>query len=418
MTHIPMTAPEAVSSFTKKEKRDDVALLPMGTHPAIIYSIVNVGTQDDEYKGESRKRNIVKFTFEFPMHRQLFYKDDTIERPTVLTKQETFVVSQNKKTGKKSNLLAMIEGLEGPLNETQRKNYDISKLLDLKVFVTVAHYQKQNGEIGVKITNIAPFNPMMIAPESVVRTNDTIIYHPGMGFDNIYFAKLQYFDREDVKKSYEGREYAAKGGHFAKFDKDGNIELDDSHPDTPSASAPVGKKVVMLDANNNYNSFKSAGWTDEALVQNGYAMYEVVIPVAAPIPAPLPPTPPQAPPTVASVPTLKMIDTSATYEAFKQSGWTDELLVQHGKAVMITPTPIAVVPPLPVAPPVPIAPQAPAQAFAQTPVAPVQQVAPPTTPTIMPPSAVPPAPELTVFEQTAIPPSAFSDDDAHNDLPF
>ena len=109
-------------------------------------------------------------------------------------------------------------------------------------------------------------------------------------------------------------------------------------------------------------------------------------------------------------PMLAMIDKSATYEDYKRAGWTDEQLIQSGKAMMMPaanvafpPAPQAVqAPPIPQAvAPVQAIPQAPIPApmptaaamFQQAPVAPVQNMGIPQAP-------VPPAP-LSAFEQPA-----------------
>jgi hypothetical protein len=135
-------------------------------------------------------------------------------------------------------------------------------------------------------------------------------------------------------------------------------------------------------------------------------------------------------------PMLTMIDKSATYEDFIKNNWTDALLIQHGKAMMMAPAnevfppqPQAVQPPPVQAPPVQQIPQAQYQQvpqampqaipppqpsasalFAQTPVAPVQQMGIPQAPQSTP---LPPAP-MSSFEQ----PSAMGMEAPPDDLPF
>jgi hypothetical protein len=419
-----MHAPAPTSNFTKKEKHPNLQLVPMGTQPAIIYSIVNVGTQNETFEGVAKKVNKLKITLEFPNHKQLFYIDDTVPRPSVLTMQFTYSISKNKKNQKKSNLLQLIESLFGPIAESDYLTFDVSRLLDLKVFANVTHYQKQDKTIGAKVTALGTFNTMMMDPATIIRTNELTIYSIQMGFDNLYFAKLMYFDREQIKESDEGKAHIAAGGRFTKMDENGQMIYEDALNNTVTAPAtPIGK-MIMTNPDIPYEAWKSQGWTDESLIQHGHARREAPVQVA-PIPAPAPipvapipqaPTLPVAPPT-SIVPTLTMIDLSFSYEAFITQGWTDDLLVQHGKAVRpLAVAPIPQVPPVPQAPPVPVAPLAPqapsaplqpSNMFVQTPVAPVQNTIP----------VAPIAPSVSTFEQAPTP-LAFSEQDEHDDLPF
>lgn len=90
----------------------------------------------------------------------------------------------------------------------------------------------------------------------------------------------------------------------------------------------------------------------------------------------LPPPAPMAP-AVPSVPVYVHLDATCTKEQYLAAGWTQELLVQHGKGRIDTPAPVVVTPPpMPVTPPpVPAvpAPMAPPPA----PAAPVAPIAPP-----------------------------------------
>lgn len=429
-TDFKMTAPAPTSSFPQKEKNPNIQLQPMGTHPAILYSIVNVGTQHETFEGKEKLVNKIKFTFEFPLNKQLFYKDDVEPRPNVLTMEMTYSVSKNKKTAKKSNLLLLIEGLYGPIPEAQYLTFDISSMLGQKVFASVTHYQKRDGTIGAKINGVSPFNPAMIDPNTINRTNELTIYGTQMGFENEYFAKLYYFDRELIKNSIEGKEHASKGGRFAKFDESKNLVFDDatSNGSSVAAPAPILGKLVMTNPAITYEQMKQAGWTDDNLVAYGHAHREVVAvqaPVAptpvAPIPQPIPAIP-QIP--VAVQPTVikeLVINNGTPLSTWTTAGWTEEMIVAQGhghyKEVIVAPTPVAPVPvpsvpqlpvvPVQEAPAIPMAPPAsPTDMFAQAPIAPVQQIAGP----------IPTAPQPTAFEQASTP-GAFSEEE-HDDLPF
>jgi hypothetical protein len=311
----------------------------------------------------------------------------------------------------------MIEGIYGPIPENQYLTFDISKMLDQKFFVNVQHYQKKDGSIGAKITGVSPFNPTMCNPAEIVRTNDLIIYSVQMGFDNIHFAKMYYFDRKSVKESYEGRAHAAAGGWFSKLDENGNVVKDDGNYNSTPAPAAPAQKLIMTNPAIPYESFKAQGWTDEMMVQAGHARYEAPVQQMAPAPIPV-----AAPVAAIPQPKIIMVDPNADYQAHINIGWTDETLVANGlarlnPAAISVPAPAPVPIPAPIAAPVPQAPVDSATLFAATPAAPVQQMAPAPIPVAAPAAPVasaPPAP-ISGFEVPA--PVAF-DDKEHDDLPF
>lgn len=463
MSHTPMTAPAQTSSFPTKEKNENLQLVPQGMHPAIIYGVINVGTQDGEYQGRATASNKLKLVIEIPGHRQLYWKDDTVPSPSAMIMDFNYSVSKNKKSGKKSKLLLLIESLFGPLQESQYLSFDISQLAGLKIFANVVHYYKQNGELGAKVDTIAQFNPAYVNPDTIVLTNEIQIYSVQMGFENMSFAKLPFFYRSLIKESHEGKAHIAAGGRFMKLDESGqNLVIDDGSNNYTTAPS----KIVMI-GTYTYEQLKAAGWNDQAMIDNGYARRETVqtpapAPMAPQAPAPLPTVQqmqnqhaqlvqqPQAPMSVQpqmpqahtnpTQPMLTMIDKSATYDDFIRNGWTDALLIQHGKAMMM-PAANTVFPPQQVAGPPPV--QAPpvqlppaqhvvpqiqqtvpqgvpapqpsaAQMFGQTPVAPIQQMGAPMAPQAPGiPQAVPPAP-MSNFET----PSALGGEVPPDDLPF
>lgn len=446
--HTPMTAPAQTSSFPKKEKNENLQLVPQGPHAAIIYGVVNVGIQDGDYQGRATANNKLKLIIEIPGHRQLYWKDDTVPSPSAMIMDFNYSVSKNKKSGTKSKLLSLIESLFGPLQESQYLTFDISQLAGLKVFVNIVHYYKQDGTLGAKVDSISQFNPNFVNPDSIVLTNEIQVYSVQMGFENMSFAKLPFFYRNLIKESHEGKAHIAAGGRFMKLDESGNMVIDDGNNNYTTAPG----KLVMT-GTYTYEQLKANGWDDQAMIDNGYARREAPqasaqapVPQQAPIPqqaiqqpmAPmsLQPQMPQAH-TNPTQPMLTMLDKSASYEDFIKNGWNDALLIQHGKAIMM-PAQNAVFPPTQSVAPPPVqgppnpqqgipqaqqgipqaqaipAPQPSAAAmFNQAPVVPVQQMGIPPMPQQGIPQAVPQAP-ISGFQQ----PSPLGAEAPPDDLPF
>lgn len=112
---------------------------------------------------------------------------------------------------------------------------------------------------------------------------------------------------------------------------------------TPPKPVPVvqaaPKLVMNADSEYTYEALNGAGWSDDDIVNNGYATMQVPakpIPVAPPKPTPPKPTPP-AKPVAPSVPTTGTVimkpGSEYTYEQLsKEYGWTDDEIVTGGYA--------------------------------------------------------------------------------------
>lgn len=352
----PMTAP--TSSFEERQK-NDVPLMVNGTYPAILIKIVDEGTKDVTFEGDTRKRRTVKFTFEFPLKKELWYVGDTEARPQVLSVSFTYLVGTSK-TGKKSNLRLFLESMRGELflSDQEASQYDISQLVGKLYNASVIQAATQKGRMYNKIQNVTPFQnywPNEYSQGLLNQTSPSLIFSiDNDGFESMNFAKLYAWERKELKESYEGQAHLAKGGGFAKLDENG---------------------VLVIEGN---TAVRAAG--------------------APPVPG----VPQNQGPAH-----IEMIDRSATYEAFLAAGWTDELLIQHGKARLKVATPVAPAPPAPPAPAVSTPPQAvtqpvqavtPAPATAQhiDPVAQFTNTAPQPVQTVQTPQAPQPVPSPAV----------------------
>ncbi len=118
-----------------------------------------------------------------------------------------------------------------------------------------------------------------------------------------------------------------------------------SAPAAPSAVAPhatilTGPQMTAKANGVPYASFQQQGWTDAALIADGYMLPAAPAPQAAPAPlppggsAPTPPAPAQIAPAPTGVrdPQSRMLPAAGgiTYAAYIAQNWTDALLIQNG----------------------------------------------------------------------------------------
>lgn len=228
-----MTAPQG-GNFPQKEKRTDIQEIQPGFHPVYLFGIVDLGTQESTYQNKVSKTHKIKFLFEFPLHKQLFYVEDTEPRPSTLTVEKPFHMYVTKNNNKKTGLLTMVESMIGRMLSPQEYGtFDISSLIGKYYIASVSHWTSKSGKIGAEIAALGPFQPEHYANQlnsgQLNPTNPIKLFSLAMGFESPAFASLWYGDRKKLKMSDEGMAWAARGGKFVKFDQTGqNLEWDDA----------------------------------------------------------------------------------------------------------------------------------------------------------------------------------------------
>lgn len=417
----PMTAPDS-GSFESKEK-NIVPLMSNGTYPAILVGIIDMGTQDVEFEGVKRKRRTLNLSFEFPLKKELWYVGDTEAKPQLLSLTYTYSMA-TAKNGNKSALRKFIEAIFGPMTDQVAKNFDLAQLIGKLYNVAIIQVESKQGTMYNRIQSVGPFQNFWqneFSQGLLNATNDLKIYSIDHdGFESTAFAKLYFWERVQIKESYEAQDHIAKGGKFSKLDENGNMVLEEGISTQQSIPAQGNLGGVpgleMIDKTFTYQQFIEAGWTKEMLIQHGKAKLVAKQPVAPPVPvsppAPAPvPQIPQVPSVDTSVPAdIEMIDKAFTYQQFIQAGWTKETLIQNGKAVL---KPVA--PPVAVPSPAPPAPANPVQQFNNAVPAPVVTTPAPTTPPAVAVPQMPVAP-VSSFETPA--PLGIDLPEGHDDLPF
>lgn len=287
--------PEAEGGF-KKTKNTDVPLMQNSTYPAILIGIIDLGTNDNEYNGVVKKRRTLQLTFEFPTYKHNFYLEDTEPTPGILSKGYTFSI--NSYQGKNSALLDLIQGIYGIIPKAQWNTFDIPSMLGKMFNVSVVQYQKRDQTIGNKIQSVSQFQPQFFQGLDLTRTNDLKLYHLNSGFQGPEFASLDkwaFWQRKEILSSDEAKAHAQKGGMFSKYDENNNLVLEQISQDSPQEAPSFSggsPKIEMIATDFTREQYIASGWTDEALVQQGKAR---LVPQAMPQ-APAPQTVmPQAP---------------------------------------------------------------------------------------------------------------------------
>jgi hypothetical protein len=298
-----MQAPAQVST-----KLDTVQLLPTGPNPGILYSIVDIGTHFNEHF--KKKSRLIRLTFEFPLFKQLFKTTDKEVRPTVLSMEETFQMAE------KSNLKKFCDGaLNRVLSPEEYKNgYDIGQFLNKVMIVNIVNkpskrdttkiYNNIGGVQGLSEHTRASYN---FEWDLVVRSNDVVgfmIDPNGACFQSEAFASFPEWLRTRIMASDEAKKYASSGGIFIPK-KERQVEVQANVPTnapplanrTPSAMPIVNGHILrMISQDYSYEAYLGNKWTNEALVAQNHAVWDVLPTQQAEQPAaPVAPSQPQAP---------------------------------------------------------------------------------------------------------------------------
>ena len=132
--------------------------VPKGNHVARLYQIIHIGTNEFEFKGETKKSDKVRLTFELCNERKSF-KDGEDSKPFSVSREFGFSM------GKKSNLRPFIENMTGSsFTDDEAYGFDLETLLGDACLLNVVHEEK-NGNVYANIKGATPLPNGMLAPE-------------------------------------------------------------------------------------------------------------------------------------------------------------------------------------------------------------------------------------------------------------
>jgi hypothetical protein len=165
--------------------------LPSGSHVARCYSIVDLGSHDDTYQGETRKRHTVRIGWEVPGERIDVGGED---KPASISK--TYTLSLNEKAGLRKEL----EGWRGrAFTADELRGFDLAKLIGQECLLSVIHETKQDGKVVAKITSISRLPKGMSCPAA---ENKTLEYSVSTHRQEV-FETLPQFLQDIIRESDE-----------------------------------------------------------------------------------------------------------------------------------------------------------------------------------------------------------------------
>ena len=169
----------------------DFELPPAGTHKAICYRVIDLGTQETTYQGTPKKQHKILVSWELPDEKM---SDD---RPFTISTRYTWSMSE------KGNLRADLESWRGvPFTEKDfgPGGFDIKSIIGKGCLLTIVQETK-NGKTYANIKSISKLMKGMDVP---VATNEQIYLwlHPERWSADV-FHKLSQSVQGSIMKSPE-----------------------------------------------------------------------------------------------------------------------------------------------------------------------------------------------------------------------
>lgn len=164
-----------------------------GTYVARCYSMVHVGTIDQEYMGEIKSQNKVRISWELPTEMKVF-KPGEEAQPQLVSKE--FTLSMHEK----ANLRKFLESWRGKgFNEEEAKKFDVSKLIGKPCMISIIHKVNKQGKTYAEISSISTLPKGMECPPQI-KPSFEFTFTP---FDENKFNSLPDWLKDKIKTSKE-----------------------------------------------------------------------------------------------------------------------------------------------------------------------------------------------------------------------
>lgn len=313
-------------SSSNRVRRSDIRLLNHGINLGIIYGFIDLGTHMESFKGEAPKeQRKLKIQFEHPQLKQLFYEDDTVVRSSASSKDCTFSINE------KSFLKLLIDAvLSKTLSVEDAVKYNVAELIGKRVGVSIVHQPKKDNPTVFyeKVTGVVSPNGLAI-PHPFEPENKPLFFFidpQGNNFTTQNFADLPKYFRDKIKESKEGKAHTNRGGKFAENPKQ---EQGQNQQQLPQQPLQLAATIIMTaTAQYTLEQYRASNWSDQQLIDAGFAIANIAAPAPAPVSVP-------SPSALAAIQPLLIATPMAQYtlEQYRASGWNDEQLIQQGLAV-------------------------------------------------------------------------------------
>lgn len=197
--------------------------IPAGTYVARCYSMIDLGTREEEILGQKKVVHKVRITFELPTELKVFSPEKG-EQPCVISKE--FTLSMNEK----ANLRAFLTGWRGrAFTDEEAAAFDVTKLLGVPCLLNIIHKQgrKDPSKVFDEISSATPVMKGMTCPPQVNPTFEFSFDE----WDQTKFESMPAFLQEKIKGSDEYKAMMSKPKASAPAPAASPMSLNDDDSD-------------------------------------------------------------------------------------------------------------------------------------------------------------------------------------------
>lgn len=165
-----------------------------GSYPARCYSMIHIGTVNENFQGEIKTMNKVRITFELPTELKVF-KEENGEQPHVISKEFTLSLHE------KATLRAFLKNWRGQdFTEDEARSFDIEKLIGAPCMLNITHKKSKDGtKTYAEIGSVSKLPKGLECPAQI---NPSYIW-TYEDFDEVKFSKIPEFLRQKMVTSFE-----------------------------------------------------------------------------------------------------------------------------------------------------------------------------------------------------------------------
>lgn len=174
-------------------------ILPAKTYLGICYSVIDLGTHDENFQGTINTMRKIKLTREIPSEKRVFSKDKG-EQPMVISKDYTLSF------GEKANLKKMFDSRGIKI----QNNFQFETLLGKPALLSIGVTDSKNGGQYNNINWVSDVIEWMLVPP---QTNTSILFNC-YDFDMEEWNKIHSKTQDKIKQSQERTE---EGGICDKY---------------------------------------------------------------------------------------------------------------------------------------------------------------------------------------------------------
>ena len=195
--------------------------IPSGSYPARCYSMIHLGTIEENILGTVKKLNKVRITWELPTELKVF-KEEKGEQPHVISKEFTLSLHE------KATLRNFLKNWRGKdFTEDEAKAFDIEKLVGAPCMLNITHKKSKDGsKTYAEIGSVSTLPKGLACPPQI---NESFIW-TYENFDATKFGQLPDYLKNKMVNSDEYK-LAVTGGQEHESHDDKNIgAIDDDLP--------------------------------------------------------------------------------------------------------------------------------------------------------------------------------------------